>query len=375
MTKLAEKMRIFAHSKAASLLLLFGFFYMVAAASHSGFMEKWALRDGDSISFTGMIDGTADKPFVYRQLVPIFAKTLQPVIAESNSIFFVKLRKYFQYNMDPSASFSKATAANIRGYEYTYRMVCLANFLALLCSLFILRRLALNYGYTSIESTVAPTAFILAFPYIQTVGGYYYDSIELAFFCSAILLAAKGRVASLVILVAFATLNKESFFFIIPTLYPFLREKFSQKKTIINLIVLLIISGLVSAYLKFIFQENSGGFVQIHIWENLKGYLMPSSYFKYETTYGLPSPSRFFIMTLALIFIITARGWHNITPVWKQHLQIATIINIPLFLAFCVVGELRNLSITFVGFVILIAAAIKTTASATPKVSATPKIK
>jgi hypothetical protein len=369
MNILAEKMRIFAYSKAASLLLLFGFFYMVAAASHSGFMAKWALIDEDSnFSFISLVDGTAEKPWVYRQLMPTLAKTMQPVIAESNSIFFVKLRKYFEYNIDPSASFSRATQANIDGYEYTYRIVCLANFLALLCSLFMLRQLALRSGFTSLEATLAPSAFILAFPYIQTVGGYFYDSIELAFFCGAVLLANKGRMIPLAILIVFATLNKESFFFIIPTLYPFLREKFSQKTTIVNLIILLIISGLINVYLKYIFQENSGGFVVIQLWDNLKSYITPSNYFKYETTYGLPSPSRTCIVTVVLIFIIIARGWHNITPVWKQHIQIAAIINIPLFIVFCAFGELRNLSIIFVGFVILIAAAIKITAGASLKI-------
>ena len=368
MTKLAGKMRNFAYTKMASLLLLFGFFYMVAAASHAGFMEKWALRDGDAISFIGMVDGTTDKPFVYRQLLPTLAKTLQPILAESNSIFFVKLRKYFEHNIDPNASFSKAVSANVYGYEYTYRVICLANFLALLSSLFILRQLALSYGYAQIESTLAPSVFILAFPYIQTVGGYFYDSVELAFFCCAILFSANGRLIPLATMAALATLNKETFIFIIPTLYPFLREKLSKTKTIINLILLVIICGSVNTYLKFIFQENGGGFVEFHLWENLKTYIMPSSYFRYETTYGLPSPSQASIVTLALIFIITARGWQNIAPVWKQHLMIAIIINTPLFLAFCASGELRNLSMTFAGFTILIAAAIKTTIKTAPAI-------
>ena len=370
---LVEKMRIVANSKTASKLLLFGFFYIVAAASHCGFMEKWALRDGSGISLTDIVDGTASKPFVYRQLLPALAKTLQPVIAESNAIFFVKLRKYFEYNIDPNESFSKATSANIIGYEYTYRIVYLANFLSLLCSLFMLRRLLLNSGFASLEAILAPSAFILAFPYIQTYGGYFYDSLELTFFCGAVLLTNTGlltgkvRLLALAFLVVFATLNKESFLFIIPTLYPFLRGQFSQKITYINLFILLIISALVNVYIKYIFYENTGGFVAVQILDNLTGYLTLSNYFHYETTYGLPSPTRMFILTLILIFIIFVRGWYNIAPVWKQHLKIAAVINIPLFIAFCSVGELRNLSITFVGFVILIAAKIKTTV-ATPQI-------
>ena len=219
----------------------------------------------------------------------------------------------------------------------------MVNFAALLFSLFILRQLALDYGYGQIESTLAPSVFILAFPYIQTGGGYFYDSVELVFFSSAVLLASKGHWISLAILAVVATLNKESFFFIIPTLYPFLREKFSQNKTIVVLILAIIISGVVNVYIKSFFQESSGVPMQFHLLKNIKDYFRLGTYFQYETTYGLPSPRGFFITTIALMFIIVMRGWHEVAPIWKSHMLIATVINLPLFLVFCSSGELRNL--------------------------------
>ena len=81
-------------------------------------------------------------------------------------------------------------------------------------------------------------------------------------------------------------------------------------------------------------------------------------------TYGIPGPKGFFLATLALIFIIVVRGVSQVSPVMKSHLFIVMSINVPLFLAFCATGELRNLSMTFVGFVVLMAGAMKTVKTA-----------
>jgi hypothetical protein len=92
----------------------------------------------------------------------------------------------------------------------------------------------------------------------------------------------------------------------------------------------------------------------------LKDNLLPWTYMRIEWTYGLPSPEGANLVTLAFIFIIVVRGISQIAPAMKSHLLIAISINFPLFLVFCQTGELRNLSMMFVGFVVLMAGALKT---------------
>lgn len=226
---LLNKMQNFAHSKAASWLLLCGLFFIVAAAAHSGFIAKWGFNDGGArSSFESMVAGKADRPFVYRQLVPMVAKTLQPIIADS--IIPSGVKAAFLKKFDPQKAFTRSKSANLQGYEYTYRIIYLSNFFALLASLFLLRSILLKFGYGQLESVIAPSIFIMAFPYLQTIGGYFYDSLELAFFSSALLLAINGRIFALIFLAAIATLNKESFLFFLPALYPFLRTTFNPKK-------------------------------------------------------------------------------------------------------------------------------------------------
>ncbi|MDD5323614.1 MAG: hypothetical protein PHD43_24035 [Methylococcales bacterium] len=198
---------------------------------------------------------------------------------------------------------------------------------------------------------------------MQTLGGHFYDSAELAFFCGAVLLAIQGRLLALVLLTSFATLNKESFLFFLPALYPFLREKLDRKNTLAGLALAILVSGLLNAYVKFIFHQNPGDVAEIHFWENLKEYLLPWTYMRIEWTYGLPSPEGANLATLVFIFIIVVRGISQISPAMKSHLLIAISINFPLFLVFCQTGELRNLSMMFVGFVVLMAGALKTVKS------------
>lgn len=363
MNHLVKKCRIFvlafANGSAASWLLLCGLFFIVASAAHSGFIAKWGFNDGGArSSFESMLSGKADRPFVYRQLMPIVAKTLQPIIAESmipNATKALFLKKF-----DPQKVFTRASSANIKGYEYAYRIIYLTNFIALLGSLFLLRLLILKSGYGQLEAVIAPSVFILAFPYVQTIGGYFYDSLELAFFSGALLLATQGRIVAIIILAAIATLNKESFLFFIPTLYPFLCEKLSKKNSLVGLGIAIFIAGLVNTYIKFIYQANGGGVVEFQLFANLLNYINPITYFRLDMTYGMFSPQGLFLTTVPVIFIIVVRGKKHVQSVWKLHMKIAALINIPLFLTFCATGELRNLSMLFAGFVIFMAATIET---------------
>jgi hypothetical protein len=356
---------IFANSKAASWLLLCGLFFIVAASAHSGFIAKWGFNDGGArSSFESMVSGKADRPFVYRQLLPLLAKTLQPIIAESNIPSNIKAS--FLKKFDPQKAFTRAKSANLQGYEYTYRIIYLCNFFALLASLFLLRLILLKAGYSQAEAAIAPSIFILTFPYLQTIGGYFYDSLEFAFFCGFLLLAINGKIVAIILLTAIATLNKESFLFFIPTLYPFLRATFTQKQTVLGIVVAMFLAGLVNVYLKLLYQTNGGGVVEFQLLGNLLNLLNPATYFRLDMTYGIFSPQGLFITTIPIVFIIMLRGAKHVASIWKTHMVIAAVINIPLFFAFCATGELRNLSVLFVVFVLFMAATIKTTITSQP---------
>ena len=65
----------------AKILLIF-ITFIIAAASFGGFFLKWEFRDGTDHSAIEMLDGTAKRPFVYRQLLPAMANLVEQVTPE-----------------------------------------------------------------------------------------------------------------------------------------------------------------------------------------------------------------------------------------------------------------------------------------------------
>mgnify|MGYP000091251506 CR=1 FL=1 len=353
-----EKIKRITASNPASWLLLISFFFIVAAAAHSGFFSKWSLRDASDLSsnnrfsFESMLDGTAHKPFVYRQFVPALANAADDMLPSNFKDYIVK-------RFDPSESYARAISANRPSYAFRYRIIYSLHFFALFSSLFLLRFIVLNAGGGQMEASFAPAAFLLAFPYLQTVGGYFYDGVELAFLSAAMLAAIRGKWVILLALSAIATYNKESFFFYLPTLYPLLRFHFNRYRTISIILSALLISGLVNLLLKMAFASNNGGAAEFHLLENLRNYMLPWSYRQLEVTYGMPGPHGAFFLTLILGLLIIIRGWSCIPQRFKTHTILCLAFNLPLFLLFCATGELRNLSFLYVEFVVLLAFAIK----------------
>jgi hypothetical protein len=353
-----EQLKKISSSNAASWFLLCTFFFIVAAASHSGVIAKWSLRDANDsfensrYSFKSMVDGTAHKPFVYRQFVPALANALDTVIPSH-----LQTRVVQRFN--PSENYVRASSANLASYEFRYRIVYFLNFSFLFLSLFVLRSLILQAGGGHTEAVLAPTAFVLAFPYLLTVGGYFYDSVELFFVGAAVLAVLKKKYLILLALSAIATYNKESFFFYLFTLYPFLRLSLNQRKSVALILAALLISGSINLLLKIAFIDNGGGAAEFQLWRNITNYLMPYSYRQLEVTYGMPGPHGAFFITLILGFLILIKGWPCLPKVFRIHFYLCLFINVPLFILFCATGELRNLSFLYVEFVVILAFSIR----------------
>lgn len=350
-----------AMSRVASGFLLFAFFWIVAAAAFSGFAGKWGLRDGDPrFGVSAMLQHEAHKPFVYRQLVPDLARRLDAVASD-------KVKEKVAKRFRPDEVFAKSQPGSTPGERFRYAIVYYTSFLSLLGSLFVLRRILLHFNVSPLGAVLAPTAFALAFPYLQTVGGYFYDTVELLFASLAFLLALRGRpqlaMPALAALVLVATLNKETFFFVLPALYPLLRQRFTRRTAWCAVGLLVLLAGLMNVALKVAYLEAVGGAAEFHLFDNLRAYVFGTAYFRLETTYGLVGPSRAFVGTLAVLGIVLWRAWPLAPRVVRRHLAICAIVNLPLFLAFCATGELRNLSTTFTGLVLLVAFLIDREAS------------
>lgn len=336
-------------SRLASLILITAFFWMVAAAGFSGFIGKWGMLENvQRNGIEAILDGTAHRPFVYRQLVPMIATFTDEIVPEH-------LKEPLLRSV-ASGEF-RAPVFDITNPEARFPglVVYYLTFLSFFASLAVLRRLVIATGGGPLAAILAPAGLVLAFPYLQTVGGYFYDSVELLFMSLAFLAAARGKLILFFILILPATLNKETFFFFLPALYPLFRQITSTSKALLIVGASILISGLVNITIKQFFSDAPGVPAEFHLFDNLGYYLSPQNYLHAEITYNLVGPGRLSIATLMVVSIIAIRGWQACSPTTRQHLLIAAAVNLPLFVSFAAGGELRNLSLLYVGFVILMA--------------------
>lgn len=340
------------NSRFVSVLVFFVLYWVVAAASTSGSLGKWALRDGnEEYGIEQILDKQAVRPFAYRRLLPEVADLAERIVPKP-------VKAYLVDKLSPHRTFTRAIAAANPKYAFRYVVISYLCFGASLLTLFLLSALLSDLGLEYYKATLAPIAFVLAFPFVQTVGGYFYDSVELFFLSAAALVAIRGRWIFLIALSIPATLNKEAFFFFAVSLYPLLLVRCGRQAALIAIIATVAISGGVNAWVKWIYIDAGGGVASFQLLNNFEKYFNLSTYFQLEVTYGIVGPSGAFCGTLLLLGIIAARGWQSCPKAIRHHLVIASMLNLPLFVMFCAPGELRNLSLLFVGFVVLIACAI-----------------
>ena len=242
-------------------LILIFIVFTVSAAAFEGFFVKWAFRDSDltpqRFSFEAMYDGTAHKPFVHRQLLISVSKGLVEILPQDTKATLTEKIKADNF----LAKKFKEVKIQDRFFLEYYIVYFLA-FTCLFASVFVWRRICIDLTDSPIAGTLAPLAFTIIFPYLETYGGYFYDFSELLFFSLAILFALKGRYLALIFMTPLAAHNKESFFFFLLTMYPLLRRTQTMKNTIMILGVSILLAGLSFLPTLLKFAGNAGSIAE-----------------------------------------------------------------------------------------------------------------
>ena len=238
-------------------LILIFIVFTVSAAAFEGFFVKWAFRDSDltpqRFSFEAMYDGTAHKPFVHRQLLISVSKGLVEILPQDTKATLTEKIKADNF----LAKKFKEVKIQDRFFLEYYIVYFLA-FTCLFASVFVWRRICIDLTDSPIAGTLAPLAFTIIFPYLETYGGYFYDFSELLFFSLATYFALKGRYLALIFMTPLAAHNKESFFFFLLTLYPLLRRTQTRNNTILTLGVSILLAGLSFLPTLLNFADNAG---------------------------------------------------------------------------------------------------------------------
>lgn len=342
-------------------ILLFFLLLVAAEASFNGYYEKWGLKDGaDRYSVPLMVDGTGHRPFVYRQLLPQIANVIDDVLPASvKNPLLDRLLEPAPANPGRTNLGMRHGDADNPDYAIRYYLIYNLTFAAFLATLFLMRTLCLQEGFSAATSIATPIIFALFFPFLLSMGGHFYDFTELFFFVGALCLCRSRLKWLLIPGAVIATFNKESFLFFILCLAPFIVK---GRKDVPGLAIFagaLLASALTHLLNKAHYAENAGANVQIWLWGNLEFYLNPLSLFRLERTYNLIGWAGYSLVTVALVGAAARLGWRYLGTPAKRHVYLAIAVNLPLYLLFCHPGETRNLSLLFPSLALLIAGTVQ----------------
>jgi hypothetical protein len=329
----------------AWILLIF-IYYLAAAASFSGFFIKWHFAEDTDTSLPRMLNGTAKRPFVYRQLLPMTANALDSVIPKkAKTAFLNRLVEAPPISNPIQRYFPGATDATDPQYALRYFLVYALSFLSMFAAMFAIRAACVEVIGDRVAATLTPLAIAAVFPMILTEGGFFYDMPGLMFMALGIRFAAKRRLIQLALVTVIATLNKESYLLFVVTLVPFIALRHSRKQAIMLTGALLALATVVNLLIKHRYAVNSGAVINYQLLSHVQYLANPRNYFQMEVNYGILTTKGFNVVHLLVVALLWRTGWRRLPPVARTYTWIALVITVPLFIAFCYRGELRNLSL------------------------------
>ena len=324
-------------------------------------MQTRSFEEGSAeFGFSKMLDGSADRPYVQRRLVPIIANYAASLVSHEEQAAFV------QYHLDrhhlKQLYFEKAKYQNKNvevwspEFAIKYHVTYVIIFFSLLGTLYCLRSLTSTVSPNEYFLTpFVPVIFILLLPLSFLHGNFYYDFVELFFLSILLLTAIKGYYAWWLMLLPLAVLNKESNI-LVPFLYAAIIIGNSSKWSSRLLIAIgFILSVGVYFFIKQMYSHNPGGEVIWQLGKNINFWLTPKHYFLWHDFYApmIPFPRGFNIILLVVLASLLFRQWGEKPLFTKRLFVLAVLINIPLFMLFCHQDEMRNLSFLFLPIYLL----------------------
>lgn len=346
--------QLFDHHGAVTVVV-FLLYWAAASLAIASFMDRWSFRENeDRYDLPSMLEYRAERPFVYRALIPIVVNSCSRIVPQD---WKRQLTDKLDQISDLRARFFKGEGRIpwTTDFSFAYRLIYYLDFASLLFTLVVLRAIVQRLPRVSAAAAAfTPLAFCVILPTAFLVGGYFYDFPELLFLTLGYLAALQGRYVVLCLIVPLAAANKETAI-LLPTLVsPFLWAHYGSRKT---LSIVAVSTGLgVAAVLgvRTLLDLTRGTPVIVHLLHNIRFWLLPSSYFQFTDILapGIPFPKPGNVLVLGAMAAVVAGGWKFMTALERRLLVISAVVNIPLALFFGAPAEFRNLSLMFVPLVI-----------------------
>ncbi|HDR9501601.1 hypothetical protein DF046_03985 [Burkholderia cepacia] len=334
--------------------------FICAGNITNSMLLKWGFRDdqkGDfatSYSLVGMMNGDAPKPYVYRSSFPTAAKWIVEQLDQAKQdTLFKSIKRHDSlrnayFTSVPEEYWTPVTALV---YHLTYIAIVLSTLFALLLIYKLARLHGLGFGH----SVGFLAAFSFVYPLTFQQGGYYYDFFELLGVLGACYFLIKRRMLACTLMIAVFSLNKETFFLVPLALFLLHERDVAMSRRVAWLVLQLGICIATRQFIMSGYSENAGGFVEYHVWDNLKFWVNPKSYLSFYNLIGkgIFTPSLENPLMVVPLAVFFRAAWRATPTRYRSYFFAAFLPVLVLFIFFGYRDEARNFSVVFPALVLI----------------------
>ncbi len=269
--------------------ILYGVIALVVSAgvflSYFSISGSWNFSPA---AFPKMLSGTADRPYVYRQLIPIISKFTAWLIPQS------------VVELSQKAPYILKNTINLLSQGVYPREAIIAMILMYFCLvgfIFAERALLKQLEYPQDAQQIIPIVLTILILPLTVFHGYIYDLPQLFLFTLGLLLIVRKQWHFYLPILAITTLNKETSIFLIVIFALYFFRSLSRKTYFILLIEQSIIYIFVHGLIVYLYRNNPGQLIywtiEFHIQE----------YSQYPITFLIT------LLFLGSILFLVFRGW------------------------------------------------------------------
>ena len=204
-----------------------------------------------------VLTGTADRPYVFRVLLPLVANTLAPLLNREIALYMgieserVLGERFFQ--------------ARLNGALYPRQVILILfmMYLSLVGFAITMWFLIGSLGYAIWVQYASPPVLLLG-SMIFMQFGYIYDLTALCLFSLALLLLFRQQWAAYIVVFVCSTLNKETSIFLYLIFALYYSRKLPRRSFIVLSAAQLVGYGLIQGIIRYVYRNNPGQAVQWH---------------------------------------------------------------------------------------------------------------
>jgi len=338
-------------------LLVFSLLYFTIAACTANvtnsFFLKWGFRDQHgvgSFDLISIIDGSAPKPYVYRRLIPASIDAWVNSLSEqTRQAAFRRISRSnaLKSHYFPDVPSSLWTPRYALDFHLLYVLVLGAFALTLVLMRKIYLQLHPDDGPGALLSLVV---FSFVYPLTFQSGGFFYDWFELLGIALTVYLYLARRPNLATVALLATSFNKETTFLLAFGLYFLNPGAESRTRRALRLGVQLLLCLASRALITAGYPSNPGASVELHLAENLRFWLNPLTYVRFDNQYalGVFTPNIENLLLAPLLIVWFRYGWRNADESVKRCVLALALLLAPLYLLFGFQDEVRAFSLLFV---------------------------